>query len=207
MIGLLGKKIGMTRIFSEDGENIPVTIIEAGPCLVSQIKTDKIDGYSAIQLGFKEKKESRVSKPLLGHFAKAKIKPMYHIKEFRDFKLEKELNVGDEVGVDLFSPGDFIVVSGKSKGRGFQGVVKRHGFHGGPKTHGQSDRLRAPGSIGQSSYPSRVRKGLKMAGRMGNIRVSVKNLMVVQIKPEQNLLFIRGSVPGAVNSIVEIKKK
>lgn len=206
MIGLLGKKIGMTRMFSEDGIDIPVTIIEAGPCLVSQIKTDKKDGYSAIQLGFGEKKESRVSKPLLGHFAKSNIKPMYHLREFRDFKIEKKLNPGDEVRVDLFSPGDMIFVTGISKGHGFQGVVKRHGFHGGPKTHGQSDRLRAPGSIGQSSYPSRVRKGLKMAGRMGNDRVTVKNLIVVQIKPEQNLIYIRGAVPGAVNSIVEIKK-
>lgn len=206
MIGLIGKKIGMTRVFSEDGESIPVTVIQAGPCYISQIKTTKKDGYSAVQLGFKEKKESRATKPQLGHFAKANLKPMYHLKEFRNFELDKEIKIGDEVGIDAFMPGDVIFVSGKSKGKGFQGVMKRHGFGGGPKTHGQSDRPRAPGSIGQSSYPSRVRKGLRMAGRMGNKRVTTKNLRVIKIIPDQHLMLIRGTVPGSVNSIIEIKK-
>lgn len=207
MIGLLGRKVGMTRIFAENGESIPVTVIEAGPCYVSQIKTPERDGYSAVQIGFREKKESRTNKPLLGHFARAKLKPMYHLKEFRNFQLEREIKVGDQVGVDSFREGDLVHVSGKSKGKGFQGVVKRHRFGGGPKTHGQSDRLRAPGSIGQSSYPSRVVKGLKMAGRMGHKRVTVKNLEVVKVMPEQNLILVRGAVPGAVNGIVEIKKR
>lgn len=207
MVGLLGRKLGMTRIFSEDGHNIPVTVIEAGPCFVSQIKTPEKDGYSAVQLGFMEKKEKRTTKPLLGHFAKANLKPLRYLREFRDFDLGKELKLGDEIGVEIFEPGDVVDVSGRSKGRGFQGVVKRHRFGGGPKTHGQSDRYRAPGSIGQSSFPSRVLKGLRMAGHMGNRRVTIKNLVVVKVIPEQNLLLVRGGVPGAVNSIVEIKKK
>jgi len=207
MVGLLGRKLGMTRIFSEDGHNIPVTVIEAGPCFVSQIKTPEKDGYSAVQLGFMEKKEKRTTKPLLGHFAKANLKPLRYLREFRDFDMGKELKLGDEIGVEIFEPGDVVDVSGRTKGRGFQGVVKRHRFGGGPKTHGQSDRLRAPGSIGQSSFPSRVLKGLRMAGHMGNRRVTIKNLVVVKVIPEQNLLLVRGGVPGAVNSIVEIKKK
>ncbi len=207
MVGLLGRKIGMTRIFGEDGTHIPVTVIEAGPCFVSQIKTPEKDGYSAVQLGFLAKKEKRTTKPLLGHFKKANLKPMRILREFRDFDIGKEIKLGDQIGVEVFEPGDIIDVSGSTKGRGFQGVVKRHGFHGGPKTHGQSDRLRAPGSIGQSSYPSRVLKGLKMAGHMGNRRVTIKNLIVVKVIPEQNLLLVRGGVPGSVNSILEIKKK
>ena len=207
MVGLLGRKLGMTRVFSEDGQNIPVTVIEAGPCFVSQIKTPEKDGYSAVQLGFLEKKEKNTTKPLLGHFKKANVKPLRVLREFRDFDIGKELNLGDQIGVEVFEPGDIVDISGRSKGRGFQGVVKRHRFGGGPKTHGQSDRHRAPGSIGQSSFPSRVLRGLRMAGHMGNRRVTVKNLVVVKVIPEQNLLLVRGGVPGSVNSIVEIKKK
>ncbi|HHM24375.1 MAG TPA: 50S ribosomal protein L3 [Bacteroidetes bacterium] len=207
MVGLLGRKLGMTRVFSEDGQNIPVTVIEAGPCFVSQIKTPEKDGYSAVQLGFLEKKEKNATKPLLGHFKKANVKPLRVLREFRDFDIGKELNLGDQIGVEVFEPGDIVDISGRSKGRGFQGVVKRHRFGGGPKTHGQSDRHRAPGSIGQSSFPSRVLRGLRMAGHMGNRRVTVKNLVVVKVIPEQNLLLVRGGVPGSVNSIVEIKKK
>jgi len=207
MVGLLGRKLGMTRIFAEDGANIPVTVIEAGPCFVTQIKTPEKDGYSAVQLGFMEKKEKRTTKPLLGHFAKAGVKPLRYLREFRDFDIGRELKLGDQIGVEVFEPGDVVDVSGRTKGRGFQGVVKRHGFGGGPKSHGQSDRLRAPGSIGQASFPSRVFKGLKMAGHMGNRRVTIKNLVVVKVIPEQNLILVRGGVPGAVNSIVEIKKK
>jgi len=206
MIGMLGRKVGMSRIFGEDGENIPVTVVEVGPCYVSQLKTTKHDGYTAVQLGFLEKKESRTTKPLLGHFAKAKAKPMYYLGEFRGFDIGKELQLGDKIGVEVFSPGDVVDVAGITKGRGFQGVVKRYGFAGGPKTHGQSDRLRAPGSIGQSSYPSRVYKGTRMAGRMGNKRLTVKNLMVIKVLPEQNLILIRGGIPGAINGIIEIKK-
>jgi len=206
MIGMLGRKVGMSRIFGEDGENIPVTVVEVGPCYVSQLKTTKHDGYTAVQLGFLEKKESRTTKPLLGHFAKAKVKPMYYLGEFRGFDIGKELQLGDKIGVEVFSPGDVVDVAGITKGRGFQGVVKRYGFAGGPKTHGQSDRLRAPGSIGQSSYPSRVYKGTRMAGRMGNKRLTVKNLMVIKVLPEQNLILIRGGIPGAINGIIEIKK-
>lgn len=206
MVGLLARKVGMTRIFSEDGRDIPVTVLETGPCYVSQIKTEKRDGYSAVQLGFQPKKEARVTKPVLGHFAKAKLKPTYFLKEFRDFDIGKEIKIGDELKADLFSPGDTVRVASRSKGKGFQGVMKRHGFHGAQKTHGQSDRMRAPGSIGQSSYPSRVIKGMKMAGRTGNSRVTVKNLIVVKVMTEQNLVLVRGSVPGSVNSLVEIKK-
>ena len=206
MVGLIGRKVGMTRIFGDHGLDIAVTVIEVGPCFVSQIKTEVSDGYSAVQLGFKEKKESRVTKPLLGHFAKAKIKPTYFLKEFRDFDLGKEIQLGEEIKADVFSSGDVVSVSGKTKGKGFQGVMKRHGFHGGQKTHGQSDRMRAPGSIGQSSNPSRVFKGMKMGGRTGNQRETTKNLMIAKVLPEQNLVLVRGSVPGSVNGIIEIKK-
>ena len=206
MIGLLGRKVGMTRTFDEDGQDFPVTVLEVGPCYITQIKTKKTDGYSAVQLGFKEKKVTRVSKPLQGHFAKAKVKPTYFTKEFRDFKLDKEIQLGDEINVSVFAPGDVVVISSKSKGKGFQGVMKRHGFHGGQKTHGQSDRLRAPGSIGQSSYPSRVFKGMKMGGRTGNRRTTIKNLVIVKTIEEQNLVLVNVCVPGSVNNIVEIKK-
>ncbi len=206
MIGLLGRKVGMTRIFDEEGRDFPVTVLEVGPCYITQIKTENTDGYSSVQLGFKEKKETRVSKPLLGHFAKAKVKPTYVLREFRDFKLDKEIQLGETIDASVFAPGDIVSVSSKSKGKGFQGVMKRHGFAGGQKTHGQSDRLRAPGSIGQSSYPSRVFKGMKMGGRTGNTRKTVKNLVVVKTIQEQNLVLVKGSVPGSVNNIVEIKK-
>ncbi len=205
MSGLLGRKIGMTQIFAEDGTVVPVTIIEAGPCYVTQIKTREKDGYEAVQLGFGAKKEKNTTRPLLGHFKKANVPPVRKLKEFPLFE-DRELKVGDVVKVDIFKPGDRIKVSGFSIGRGFAGVVKRHGFGGGPKTHGQSDRLRAPGSLGQSSYPSRVFKGLKMAGRMGNKRVSVRNLTVVKVDVENNLLFVKGAVPGKRNNFVEIYK-
>ncbi|MFH2003753.1 MAG: 50S ribosomal protein L3 [Bacteroidota bacterium] len=206
MTGILGKKIGMTSIFDEYGEVIPCTIIEAGPCHVTQIKTKETDGYDAIQLAFEVKKERTVNKPLKGHFAHAGVTPKKLLREFKGFDLSK-FKLGDEIKVDtIFSKGDIISVAGKSKGRGFQGVVKRHHFGGGPKTHGQSDRVRAPGSIGGSSYPSRVFKGQRMGGRMGNTRTTVKNLKVVQVITESNLLLIKGAVPGHINCYVEIHK-
>jgi large subunit ribosomal protein L3 len=203
MGGLLGKKIGMTRVFDELGNTIPVTVLEAGPCYITQVKTEETDGYSAIQMGFEEKKEKNVTKPVLGHLKKAGKGSLRKIKEFSGFE-DKELKVGDEIKVDIFKPGDRVKVSGLSKGRGFTGVMKRHNFGGGQVSHGQSDRLRAPGSLGQSSYPSRVFKGQKMAGQMGNKRVSVLNLTVVKVDPEKNLLFVKGGIPGARNSYVEI---
>ena len=203
MSAILGKKIGMTRIFDNEGNVIPVTVIEAGPCYVTQVKTEKIDGYDAVQLGFGTKKEKNVSKPLLGHLKKASVQPTQKLKEFELFK-DRELKIGDVVKADVFKPGEVVKVTGISKGRGFAGVVKRHHFSGGPVTHGESDRLRAPGSLGQSSDPSRVYKGLRMAGQLGNKKVSVKNLTIVMVDAEKNLLFIEGAVPGARNSFVEI---
>ncbi|NOX36113.1 MAG: 50S ribosomal protein L3 [Calditrichaeota bacterium] len=206
MSGLIGKKIGMTRIFDEEGNVVPVTVIQAGPCYVTQIKTVERDGYEAIQLGFDIKKEKNTTKPLLGHFKKANVPPLRKLKEFPPFK-DREVKLGDVITVDIFQPGEIVKVSGTSKGRGFAGVVKRHGFGGGPKTHGQSDRLRAPGSIGQSSFPSKVFKGMRMAGHMGNKRVSVLGLKVIKVDPEKNLLFVKGAVPGARNNYVEIYKR
>lgn len=206
MIGLLGKKTGMTRIFDENGNVIPVTIVEAGPCLVTQIKTKDNDGYDAIQLGFDEKKLKSTIKPLIGHFKKSGVTPKRFLAEFRDFDL-KDLKLGQQLSVDIFSEGDKITVQGISKGKGFQGVVKRHGFGGGSVTHGQSDRLRAPGSIGASSYPSRVFKGQRMAGRMGAAKVSVRNLKIVKIDKDQNLIFIKGAIPGHINGYVKLIKK
>jgi large subunit ribosomal protein L3 len=203
MSAILGKKIGMTRIFDNEGNVIPVTVIEAGPCYVTQVKIEKIDGYDAVQLGFGTKKEKNVSKPLLGHLKKASVQPTQKLKEFEPFK-DRELKIGDVVKADVFKPGEVVKVTGISKGRGFAGVVKRHHFSGGPVTHGESDRLRAPGSLGQSSDPSRVYKGLRMAGQLGNKKVSVKNLTIVMVDAEKNLLFIEGAVPGARNSFVEI---
>jgi large subunit ribosomal protein L3 len=197
----------MTSIFDEHGQAVPCTVIEAGPCFVTQIKTKERDGYDAVQLGYDEKKDRLVTKPLQGHFAKAKVKAMRLIHEFRNFN-GQPLKSGDEIRVDLFQQGDIVSVTGKSKGRGFQGVVKRHHFGGvGMTTHGQSDRVRAPGSIGSSSYPSRVFKGMRMAGRMGFDRVTVKNLRVLKVVPESNLLIVKGSVPGAVNGYLEIVKE
>ncbi len=207
MNGMLGKKIGMTSIFNDKGEAVPCTVIEAGPCVVIQIKTRDRDGYEALQIGFEDKKERNVNKPMTGHFKKANVSPKKLLGEFRDVDVTK-FQVGGEVRVEtVFSKDDVVSVRGKSKGRGFQGVMKRHHFGGGFRTHGQSDRERAPGSVGSSSYPSRVFKGMKMAGRMGGDQVTVKNLRVVQVIPESNLILIRGSVPGHNNSYVEIRKE
>jgi large subunit ribosomal protein L3 len=206
MTGILGKKIGMTSIFDERGDTIPCTVIEAGPCQVTQIKKKNIDGYDAIQVGFADKKVNLVNKPLSGHFTRAGATPKKLLREFRGLDVS-DIKLGDEIKVDsIFSKGDVISVIGNSKGHGFQGVVKRHHFGGGSRTHGQSDRVRAPGSIGGSSYPSRVFKGQRMAGRMGNTRVTIRNLKVVQVISESNLLLIKGSIPGHNNCYVEIHK-
>lgn len=205
MSGLLGKKIGMTRIFDNEGNIVPVTIVEAGPCYVTQVKTEKTDGYEAVQIGYDQKKEKNTTKPVLGHLKKAKAPALRKLREFLPFEA-KEVKVGDTISVDIFEQGEVVKIRGLSKGKGFAGVVKRHGFLGGPKTHGQSDRLRAPGSIGQSSYPSKVLKGQKMAGRMGNKQVSAPSLKIIKVDAENNLLFIKGSIPGARNNILEIHK-
>ncbi|MEG1554304.1 MAG: 50S ribosomal protein L3 [Rikenellaceae bacterium] len=198
MSGLIGKKIGMTSVFSAEGKNIPCTVIEAGPCVVTQIRTVEKDNYSAVQLAFDEKKEKNTSKPLLGHFEKANTTPKRKLVEF---DLDGEFNLGDTVTVTAFEEGDWIDVTGISKGKGFQGVVKRHGFAGvGGATHGQHNRLRAPGSLGASSYPSRVFKGMRMAGRTGGNQVKVLNLRVLKVIPENNLLLVKGSIPGAKGS-------
>ena len=196
----------MTSIFSADGKNLPCTVIETGPCVVTQIKTVETDGYAAVQLGFQEKTEKHTNKPEAGHFKKAGVAPQRHLVEFKDF--EQDLKVGDKLTVDmLFEADTFVDVVGTSKGKGFQGVVKRHGFGGvGQSTHGQHNRLRAPGSVGASSFPSRVFKGMRMAGRMGGDRVTVQNLQILKVIPEHNLLLLKGSVPGAKNSIVYINK-
>jgi large subunit ribosomal protein L3 len=205
MIGILGRKIGMTTVFEENGNAVPCTIIEAGPCVVTQIKTKEKDGYGSVQIAFGEVKEKRSNKPSLGLFKKNKLKPMKHIKEIPDFPSE-EMKIGDEIKVNLFKSGDMVKVTGISKGKGFQGVVKRHGFAGGVRTHGQSDRERAPGSIGGSSYPSRVFKGQRMAGRMGGDKVTVRNLKIIKIIDDSNLILIKGAVPGAITGLVEIYK-
>jgi large subunit ribosomal protein L3 len=205
MSGLLGKKIRMTQIFDETGKAIPVTVIAAGPCYVSQVKTTEKDGYDALQIGFVELKDKHTKKPIAGHLKKSDLKPLKHLHEF-NIPLNAEFKAGDELNVDMFKEGESVVISGKSKGRGFQGVMKRHGFSGANKTHGQSDRWRAPGSIGQSSSPSRVMKNMKMAGRMGNTRVTVPSVEIIRIDVDRNLLFVRGPVPGSTNSLVEIKK-
>ena len=205
MPGLLGKKIGMTSVFSADGKNVPCTVIEVGPCVVTQIKTVEVDGYEAVQVGFEDKKEKHTNKPEMGHFKKAGVTPKRHLAEFKGF--ETEYKLGDVISIDLFAEDDFIDVVGTSKGKGYQGVVKRHGFGGvGQTTHGQHNRLRAPGSIGACSYPARVFKGTRMAGQTGNERVTVQNLQVLKVIPEHNLLMIKGSVPGCKGSIVIIEK-
>ncbi len=205
MPGLIGKKIGMTSVFSDNGKNVPCTVIEAGPCVVTQIKTVEIDGYEAVQLGFEEKKEKHTTKPEAGHFKKANVAPQRHLVEFKDF--EGEFKLGDALTVELFDGTTWVDVIGTSKGKGFQGVVKRHGFGGvGQSTHGQHNRLRAPGSLGASSFPSRVFKGMRMAGRTGGDTVTVQNLEVLKVIPEHNLLLIKGSIPGAKGSIVIINK-
>ncbi len=205
MPGLLGKKIGMTKYYSEDGTVTPVTVIEAGPCTVVTVRTKEIDGYEALQLGFGSKKEKHLTKAQIEDYKKKNLKPSSVLKEFRNFDIS-EYKVGDELNTDLFSEFDIVKVSGKSKGKGFQGVMKRHGFHGGQRTHGQGDRERAPGSIGQSSWPSRVLKGMKMGGRTGYKRITTTGLKVVKIIAEKNIILVKGAVPGAINSIVEIKK-
>ncbi|ADQ17536.1 50S ribosomal protein L3 [Leadbetterella byssophila] len=205
MSGIIGKKIGMTTIFN-NGAAVPCTVIEAGPCVVTQVRTEETDGYNAIQLGFGEKKEKRTTKALLGHFKKANTTPKRKLVEFKEF--EKEFALGDTIKVeDVFVEGEFVDVSGNTKGKGFQGVVKRHGFGGvGQSTHGQHNRLRAPGSIGACSYPARVFKGLRMAGRMGNTKVTIQNLQVLKLFPEKNLIIVSGSVPGGKNGIVTLHK-
>ncbi len=207
MSGILGKKLGMTSLFDDNGQAVPCTVIEAGPCYITHVKTKERDGYDAIQLGFDQGKDRLTTMPLKGHFGKAGVKVMRLLREFRNFG-SNDLKPGAEVRVDVFHQGDIVSVTGKSKGRGFQGVVKRHHFGGvGMTTHGQSDRVRAPGSIGSSSFPSRVFKGMRMAGRMGHDRVTVKNLKVLKVVPESNLLIVKGSVPGAINSYLEIVKE
>ena len=201
MPGLLGKEIGMMSVFSADGKNVPCTVIEAGPCAVTQVKTIEKDGYEAVQLGFQDQKESRVNAPLTGHFKAAGVAPKRHLAEFKGY--ETELKLGDVLTVDLFADSAYVSVTGTSKGKGFQGVVKRHGFAGvGGQTHGQHNRLRHPGSLGASSWPSRVFKGMRMAGHMGNERVTVFNLEVIKVMPELNLIVVKGSVPGAKGSYV-----
>lgn len=204
MPGLLGKKIGMTSVFGADGKNVPCTVIECGPCVVTQIKTVEKDGYSAVQVGFQDVKEKNVSAPLLGHFKKAGVTPKRHLAEF---VYEQELNLGEAVTVELFGENDFVDVVGISKGKGFQGVVKRHGFGGvGQSTHGQDDRARKPGSIGACSYPAKVFKGMRMGGQMGGDRVTTQNLQVLKVIPEHNLILVKGSVAGCNGSTVIIKK-
>mgnify|MGYP001222342504 FL=1 len=205
MAGIIGKKIGMTSIYDVNGKNIPCTIIQAGPCIVTQIKNLEIDGYNALQLGFEDQKESRINKPLLGHFKKAKSVPKKKVVEFRDF--EGDFKLGDSITVDVFQEGQFVDVGGISKGKGFQGVVKRHNFRGvGDATHGQHNRMRAPGSIGAASYPARVFKGMRMAGQTGNTKVKMTNLQVMKVFSDENILVVKGSVPGSKNSYVIVEK-
>ena len=205
MPGLLGKKIGMTSVFGADGKNIPCTVIEAGPCVVTQLKTVEKDGYAAVQVGFMPKSEKHTNKAEAGHFKAAGVQPMRHLAEFDGF--EQEVKLGDTLTVDMFEENTYVDVVGTSKGKGFQGVVKRHGFGGvGQSTHGQDDRFRAPGSIGACAYPARVFPGTRMAGHMGTDRVTVQNLVVLKVIPEYNLIMVKGSVPGAKNSIVVINK-
>ena len=204
MPGIIGRKIGMTSIYSAEGKAMPCTVIEAGPCVVTQIKTQDRDGYEAVQLGFGDRKEKNTPNALKGHFKKAKTEPKAKLVEFEGFD---GVNLGDTVGADIFEEGDFVTVSGTSKGKGFQGVVKRHGFGGvGQSTHGQHNRLRAPGSIGAASYPARVFKGMRMAGQMGNERVSIENLQILKVLADKNLIVIKGSVPGHKGSTVTIEK-
>ena len=205
MSGLIGKKIGMTSIFDENGKNLPCTVIQAGPCVVTQVRTQDLDGYDALQLGFDDKSTKNSNKAAEGHFKKANTSTKRKLVEFNGFVTEHKL--GDTIGVDLFSEGEFVDITGTSKGKGFQGVVKRHGFSGvGQATHGQHNRLRAPGSIGAASYPSRVFKGMRMGGRMGNERVTVQNLRVLKVVPEKNLLVVKGCVPGHKNGYILISK-
>jgi large subunit ribosomal protein L3 len=205
MPGIIGKKIGMTSLFTPDGKNVPCTLIQAGPCVVTQVKTAAVDGYEAIQLGYGNKKEKRTSKALAGHFAKANTTPKTKVVEFKTE--DTSYNLGDEINVTLFEEGEFVDVVGTSKGKGFQGVVKRYNFAGvGGQTHGQHNRARHPGSIGACSWPSRVFKGMRMAGRMGTDRVKVQNLRVLRVLADKNLIVVSGSIPGAKNSFVVLEK-
>ncbi|MDR0796758.1 MAG: 50S ribosomal protein L3 [Tannerella sp.] len=204
MPGLLGKKIGMTSIFSAEGKNLPCTVIEVGPCVVTQIKTEEKDGYQAVQLGFQEKKENKTPKPEVGHFKKAGVAPQRYLAEFKNF--ETEYKLGDVITAEFLNNVLFVDIVGTSKGKGFQGVMKRHGFSGvGETTHGQSDRQRKPGAIGACATPAKVFKGTRMGGQMGNARVTIQNLQVIKVLPEQNVLMVKGSVPGANGSILIIK--
>lgn len=206
MPGLIGKKLGMTTLFSEDGQATPVTVIEAGPCEIISVRTNEKDKYEALQLGFGSKKEKHLKKPQLDYYKKANVAPPAVVKEFKNYTVADH-KIGDKLTVEVFEVGDKLKVTGMTKGKGFQGVMKRHGFGGvGGTTHGQSDRLRAPGSIGQSSYPSRVFKGQRMAGRTGHKQFTVRNLKVMKIMPEKNILMVKGAVPGSINTIVEINK-
>ena len=205
MPGLLGKKIGMTSVFSAEGKNIPCTVVEVGPCVVTQVKTVAKDGYDAVQLGFGEQKEKHLTAPELGHFKKAGVAPKRYLAEFKGF--EGQYSAGDTITAELFSENDFVDVVGISKGKGYQGVVKRHGFGGvGQSTHGQHNRLRAPGSVGACSYPAKVFKGMRMAGQTGNRQVTVQNLQVIKVIPEHNLIMLKGSIPGSKGSIISIEK-
>jgi large subunit ribosomal protein L3 len=207
MSGLIGKKIGMTSVFDENGKNIPCTVIEAGPCVVTQIRTKDVDGYDAIQLAFEDAKDKHMNKALKGHFVKAGAQPKRIVREFTRFETGHQKKFGDILGVDIFEEGEYVDVVGTSKGKGFQGVVKRHNFSGvNDSTHGQHNRNRAPGSIGASSYPSRVVKGMRMAGRMGNHRVKMINLQVLKIIPEKNLILVKGAVPGPNGSYVIVER-
>jgi len=205
MSGIIGKKVGMTSVYNAEGKNIPCTVIQAGPCVVTQVKTVETDGYASVQLAYDEKKDKNTSKPMKGHFAKANTTAKKKLVEFKKFNDAK--SIGEVITAELFVEGDLIDVLGTSKGKGFQGVVKRHGFAGvGGQTHGQHNRLRAPGSLGASSWPSRVFKGMRMAGRMGGDRVKIQNLQVLKVYPEQNLLVVSGSIPGAKGSYVILEK-
>jgi large subunit ribosomal protein L3 len=207
MSGIIGKKLGMTSIFDANGRNIACTVIEAGPCIVTQIRTKDVDGYDAIQLAFEDKKEKNTTKSEIGHFKKAGITPKRIVREFTRFEEGHQKTFGDILKVDIFEEGEFIDVIGISKGKGFQGVIKRHGFAGvGGVTHGQHNRLRAPGSVGASSYPSKVFKGMRMAGRTGGDRIKMINLQVVKIVAEKNLIVVKGSVPGANGSYVIVER-
>lgn len=206
MKAILGKKIGMTSVFTPDGKSIGCTLIEAGPCYVTAIKTVENDGYSSVQLGFVETESKRLSKPVNGKLKKNGLPALVHQREFSEYDDIEKLKTGEIISVGIFSEGDRVKVSGMTKGKGFQGVMKRHGFGGAQRTHGQSDRERAPGSIGASSYPSRVFKGQRMAGRKGNERVSVRNLEVVKVFPDSNLMLVKGAVPGARTGLLEIYK-
>jgi large subunit ribosomal protein L3 len=207
MSGLIGKKIGMTSLWDASGKNVPCTVVEAGPCVVTQVKSIEKDGYEAIQLAFEERRENKTPKPLLGHFKKASTTPKKVLMEFSRFEEGSRKNFGETLTVDVFSEGEFVDVTGISKGKGFQGVVRRHGFGGvGQQTHGQHNRLRAPGSVGASSYPSRLFKGLRMAGQTGNAQCKSLNLQVLKVIPEKNIVIVKGSVPGPKGSYLKLER-